>query len=1285
MEAANSIEEFQLGLLSSTSINEYESEHKFRFFYVDKIRDLNVKIVAVPLTESIPKKPSGLYYYHGLYLKFVLKKLNCKSINDAPNNLRDNSLSTYLDDNAFNHLLSFTPSNIPLMLSHKQLARVGNRVIINFSASISNCSKCGGKTPVKNKRSLTGFVCCAGVREKKSIGDIPDLWEQTVNPIVKPEQLVDGNPIAASIISKKQLKLASTLKHHPQNSVFTKSSITVKRKSTSASFQQYFLKCQAVKRARGEGELDMRYKTTSIKRTGNVLTVQSANPVRKILVTAHVCRLRKKAPLGIKKNFFRMLLATKGKKFQPKQTIQEMIDDAELSTYEYDGTFFDSLTVGIFKEGKKKYAVLDQISKTVCATCEKPGKKANAPCCENASGFFVMKSPTLHNTVHQTDVFFYDIETWQGGDQLHNFFMLSYRNPSGLIKTVYSITEFIDEIFTWVAGVNVKAKLNPLLFYEVQVVGYNSSRYDDILIEKEYQQKITSLGYKDDYTYANKAGAVIFNNLRLQNVSLKFTDVLRFTGFPISLRDAAKSFKVAVQKGQYPFGVLNDKIAKGKVELDEDGFYALSYFKGNTEERAETKAYYDLALKDKPHNMDADIFFCQRYCEDDVRSGFLVFQALTTMYNKFCWTNMLEFLNITEEQARKPVAPACVSKQGEKFERWLTKRRPELKHAAAEALLKVSQTNFKSKNRPKKKTPNLLHPFEVTRFHSMPSVAYKMSLFCAYHSTHTAINFWTGEQEEIKPGNLLITAPTGRNYEDCRKAVAGGWVGAHMRGVLVNKDEFGAYNNKKRPKIPHGPNENLMYTKEKLVMVDIVSQYPSADTGPHYIGFPVTLTNKESLEEIIALILSAESLSEIPPVMLTCSLIPPKKKFMHLTCPALRDNKNGLSWSYKAEYASEPNTYTAVDLWFGCKYLHPDDPESVWTITKPIRALVYSHSAPIYRPFVEYARQLKQQGQDEKDTCKRTAGKILLNSSIGSKGRKVETRTSVMGVENMREYVSENKDFTSLVGVTQNTALNDTEYVFKTTDVRDNKAPVHHAAVMYSYSRKLLRDITIAAGDLDVPLLEKTIPLPLYGDTDSAIITLDGFHGINDVHKQGDIGLYDKHTEFIHFNLEAEDVHKPGYNFFCLIVLARKFYALITYNREENKFLSKIKSKGHKIWKRGDPCVHHNQTDCASCTCSHQTYKFMCEYCVFSRLGDVYKTPTDEVANKLTLWEMVRAALTGIPGKVEQMRFNRNIELPTKDMGSFTIRTSNQPIQVGFAHIPGVRKGFFYFPEGSED
>lgn len=1300
--------------------------YTFKFKFNKTVRDVQVSLTTC-LLSAVPDKMTG-----GL-----LKKIKLLFPAGVPSGISKLPLSDYISRQFFDSLVKFDIANALSLSCSSDICTLGNYVVLHVSGKISKCSKCGPKifAPLTSRGHLFFNHCCiikqklAAVKKMKLTAEKLNEAVEKAKPPLPPISIkIKGDVSAADKINKHHTAaMLNLVRHHNTDNVCYETvlvladdelmSDTPPNKTSKvpvvsrASVKRAYIKLNDKRSANTADPVKKAVEMTLVGCELRVVVEMDSN--KRQLVTLNVMKMDEPPPTGRSWKYVKNLIQAAGIAVQRTKTLRELIELAKLSSFAYDGTYIASGKVPVWNKEGVEYAVVEVLKKTKSCGCL--NSKNNYSCCKKMQQFSVIPRPYIYNLTDHKYEIFYDIETWQDERGVHTPCVISYSVTGEPVKTLTGngdtlVDKFISEVFNWAQGFGGRAKMYPDKNYVLFVVGFNSSRYDDVLITKNYQKKIRQLGMENKYNYSNKDGSIIFNTLKYSpNLLIKFTDVLRFTGFPTSLRNAAKSLKVACQKGRYPFGVLNDLYNPGhKIKRDPtDGFYDLSYFDGDVTEREATLEYYTACMANAPDNIDRDIYFCIRYCEDDVISGEQVFAALMETYKTLLWDEMVLAVgkNGGDAEALKKGSAAehRTNTSSARLNVHMTLLGKEIKNSRFSSeecpSLFAEGTKFLVESlgdigKPGKSSytyidvPEGRPVFDSSRFHSMSSMAFALMTEMAYLIPHQAISFWSGETVTIPAGKTLITAPTNEEYTSTHNGINGGWVGAHMRGLLINKeaaDKFELKNNRvggidtlleafeNIPMIQR----NVLATDESLSMVDIVSQYPSSNTAPHYVGVPIIIQEQESLVELVEMIKNAKNISELPPAMITCRLRPPKDPHGWLTEIPTRTARGALSWSYNTENAARISTYTAVDLWLGINKLAVCD-DAKWEIYDLQQATVYQYSCPIYRAFVEFARGLKQKGQETGNLVLRTMGKILLNASIGKMGQRIQQRTSVLE-SNISNFLQDHGTHSTLVNTTFNKSLRTNEYVMKTCDTVQNRSPNHHAATMYSYSRMLIRDIIQMAGGYKTPLRLSKTPNPMYGDTDSAIIPSEMFCRIPDKFKRGDVGLYNYETCEIDYNLELEDVHPEGSTFLCLLVLARKFYAVLTYDEVKNKIYAKIKSKGHKLWRKGDPCVDHNTIDCLDCTCIHNAYAANCGACVFITFPSNWNKPPEQ-ASRLTLAEMFRAAVSGTPGKIEQMRFNRTLELPVIDMESFSIRTSYQPISVGFAVIPGVRDEFWYKP-----
>lgn len=1010
--------------------------------------------------------------------------------------------------------------------------------------------------------------------------------------------------------------------------------------------------------------------------------------------------------VGQKAAYLRMLLSAYSIPKTQTATLEEMVTMHNIPTSDYSPEILIPGRLAVYQgKNNELYGVtgFKQV-RVQCSVCRKTivGEKTCFCRVDKAEWGKVAEPNMVNDSVYK--IFVYDIESWQDAQGDHHVSMISCMEPSKRVVTFDTTDEFLNHIFQYAK----RRKQNPEYRAETIIVaGFNSSRYDDVLITEDYRKMVEQWGMLSTYKYGVKQGSIIFNTCKFSSqVELKFVDILRFTGFPISLKNAAKAFQVETPKGSFPFGVLNDLYQGNAIKLDSNGTYDLSYYNGDEVLKAESDKYFE-DMPPAPPGENIHKYRCRIYCENDVVTSRQVLDKLRKMYEEL-WYGAIErmeklgadltdlcpltrpkvvekdrskSLRATRESAnqansRKKLVAACAAEK-------------KYLHLAAQMASNADEFRVIPEKRARWGKAHKRHPrakeFEVLKFHSSASFVYRLMLVMAKRIPLEARNTLTGKNEKV---GVQILAPTNDMYNLLSKSVVGGWVGSAMQGALFHTPsmEKAGLLTEEFDKIVLDEEENppedrhLHFTEEAQTMVDIVSHYPSSVTAPMPIGVPCKISGRKALEEFIDMIKNAKTVEEIPPGFLYCTLKPPDEKRAQLTCPPIRTRAGGLDWSYNAENAAIPRCYNSVDLWIGItRFAYR--PSLAWSVVDPIFAVVFSHSAPIFKEYIDFARYIKEEGARLKNIMLKTAGKIALNSSIGKLGQHAENNHNVFE-EDVEVFLAEHGKYAVLSGSTTHNSKK-LEHRFKVTDVQGTRAPVHMASFMYAYSRLIIRDVLEISGGMDCPLDANTVPRPLYGDTDSVIVpshTLENNPRVAD-HTKGFIAVYIPPN--IAYNYEPEDVFEDDHTFFALGVMARKFYCLVTYNQEKDSFKIKLKSKGHKVQLATDPCIAHTLVNCAACRCSHGKYRLMCANCVFFNLAEVYTSSPLVGASKLTLWEFWRVVMTNVPGLVQQFRFNRTLEMTGAGRSPFTITTQYAPLQVKYATIPGTRHGFWYNPAGS--
>ena len=242
--------------------------------------------------------------------------------------------------------------------------------------------------------------------------------------------------------------------------------------------------------------------------------------------------------------------------------------------------------------------------------------------CIRSRNYLEVKLPKLPNYSEIIDVIV-DIECCFIKDRhVPVLLCISYELEGILVeKSFYTVEGF----FKWLKDFCLQnCKINS----RVNLIGFNSSRYDFIFFMKECRKYIMNnwTFQKQKYNYIQKGGAIIYNTFYIGPVSVWFVDILRYTGGVTSLKQIAKDLKISQEKGAYPFKTLT--LEKQEIELDEDDFFAGHYFETTDQYHSSKKMWMD---------NDKCSFFnlLEIYCVRDVRVTMEVWKKICHMYNSY--------------------------------------------------------------------------------------------------------------------------------------------------------------------------------------------------------------------------------------------------------------------------------------------------------------------------------------------------------------------------------------------------------------------------------------------------------------------------------------------------------------------------------------------------------------------------------------------------------------------------------------------------------------------------
>lgn len=289
----------------------------------------------------------------------------------------------------------------------------------------------------------------------------------------------------------------------------------------------------------------------------------------------------------------------------------------------YDNNFFC-----IYKNRKmkkimfyKKQLVVGQ--RNFCDACSKFYVNVHTCASDYIRGrnYLVCSLPELP-TYHEIIDIILDIECCFINDMhVPVLLCISYERFDKLFeKSFYTIKSFFEWLKLFCYDLQAKTRVN--------LIGFNSSRYDFIFFMKESRKYVMHNWtlQKDKYRYIQKGGAIIYNTFYMGSTSVWFVDVLRYTGGVTSLRQIAKDLRINQEKGAYPFKTM--AYMEDEILLDDDKFFDSQYF-DNMEQ-------YEMSKKMWLDNNKCSFFkLLELYCQRDVQVTFEVWKKICNMYNSY--------------------------------------------------------------------------------------------------------------------------------------------------------------------------------------------------------------------------------------------------------------------------------------------------------------------------------------------------------------------------------------------------------------------------------------------------------------------------------------------------------------------------------------------------------------------------------------------------------------------------------------------------------------------------
>lgn len=897
----------------------------------------------------------------------------------------------------------------------------------------------------------------------------------------------------------------------------------------------------------------------------------------------------------------------------------------------------------------EKYIAYEWKKTVKCARCstilQKTNKGALTKIAENAKSFKVccynaLKTKKyslncLKTNIEKVITIPYDMEcypvTKNDGNEYHEFYCIGYILPDGREKCSTHLAEFFKDI---AEQIQIFRDASVKKMTVLHLISFNGSRYDDIFLSKPWRNFIIAeYGIKTfaDHRYAERKRAITQNTITVDNVTVEFCDVLRFTS-PTSLAKAAKDYGLAEQKGSMPFAVLNDYCTNKKVARDADGFFSLSYYKYDEKLRKKSFEYYqELFPRGVEQSNNTDVrAMCFAYCLQDVKVTLALYNVLKNMYVKY-----LTPLIVPDCESEKEIETA---ENVGFFPMLLT----SLSSMAARVMMHIA-TNQKHWIR-------IDPPLDVN------------------YSDNTTEPTWTVDVPEI-------FCPIEETYTFERKAIYGGWVKPYFQGFLIDSSitEVGDVFFSTLKKIA---DEFKIPTIDKPhVMGDIASMYPVGVTFPMPVGQPTFILEEELKQRLLQRLYNAKKCTDIPMFVARVKMIVPTRPYFFESTLPQRGRDGHLSWTYDQALADEWHYYTSLDLYLACVQSKVNgDEQSVWKISSVREMIYYPKCSQIYKPFMIKCAEGKLEGAKNKNLSQRTCFKICMNGSIGKLGQNAVGQVNLLGKQNYENYIESFGDECELVGINELNykkgylELNNTEYILKTTSTANNNWPQIHGAFMYAATRIMRHEWSRAVMKNTLqPIKEMKYPDPFYGDTDSKVHLTEHWNNIPETMVGNTVGVFDIDSGISNQNIELESVSNgTNVTAFFSGFLGAKCYFICGWDSKNQKVCVKFKCKGQRQFDRNTHgCRSHGHVLCEKCICEHGSDIQSCPICIimhFGNDGSVLEPDADYKYAQLpniALCDFLRVLITGRPCKTTNECFDRILSNPTTKIGDFSIVNSN--------------------------
>lgn len=161
---------------------------------------------------------------------------------------------------------------------------------------------------------------------------------------------------------------------------------------------------------------------------------------------------------------------------------------------------------------------------------------------------------------------------------------------------------------------------------EWTVWGFNNSKYDNHMILRPF----IKMGYEPKFILQPGGTLTMMEVILKERLKIKFLDLIRFFGAPLTLEEACKAYGVEIRKGFFPYDFLNEKkdiYYIGKIPTPR-------YYKNNT-----VPPDYDICRED--WNLKEEVI---KYVKNDIEMTYQLYLAMSKMNFELFKVNMNDFV-----------------------------------------------------------------------------------------------------------------------------------------------------------------------------------------------------------------------------------------------------------------------------------------------------------------------------------------------------------------------------------------------------------------------------------------------------------------------------------------------------------------------------------------------------------------------------------------------------------------------------------------------------------------